>query len=330
MPWYEANGRSLPWREDTEPYHIWISEIMLQQTRIEAVIPYYWRFLNDIPNVKSLAEAESDHLQKLWEGLGYYSRVRNLQKAAQQIMDLYDGKFPDTYEGIRGLCGIGDYTAGAIGSICFGLPTPAVDGNVLRVISRITEDGRPMNTEKIKKEVRKELEAVYPRESAGACTQGIMELGETLCLPNGTPDCGNCPCKNFCGSSNGNWVYYPTKEVKKARKKENWTFFLLRCGDDTAIRKRPENGLLAGQWEFPNIEGYLAEEEVLQQVKDWGCQPKECKEEGGQKHVFSHIEWDMKCYSVTCKKESKDFVWVNSEQLEKEISLPTAFRKILK
>ncbi|MCQ2530394.1 MAG: A/G-specific adenine glycosylase [Lachnospiraceae bacterium] len=330
VPWYETNGRSLPWREDTNPYHVWVSEIMLQQTRIEAVIPYYQRFLKELPDVQALAEAEPDRLQKLWEGLGYYSRVRNLQKAAQQIMEQYEGKFPDSYESIRALSGIGDYTAGAIGSICFNLPTPAVDGNVLRVIARITEDGRPVNTEKIKKDVRMELEPFYPKKKAGACTQAIMELGETICLPNGAPDCENCPCKKFCGSSKGEWVNYPVKEAKKSRKTEQHTVFLLRCGDFIALRKRPETGLLAGQWEFPNLERYLSEEEVRKQAKDWGCQPKDCKEEGLQKHVFSHIEWDMKCYSVTCKKKSKEFVWVNSGQLENEISLPTAFRKILK
>ncbi len=330
VPWYEANGRPLPWREDTNPYHVWVSEIMLQQTRIEAVIPYYQRFLKEIPTVQDLAEADPERLQKLWEGLGYYSRVRNLQKAAQQIMTRHEGRFPENYEGIRSLSGIGDYTAGAIGSICFNLPTPAVDGNVLRVISRITEDDRPMNSEKIKKEVRLELEEVYPKKKAGACTQAIMELGETICLPNGAPECDNCPCRKFCGSSKGNWANYPVKEEKKARKGQQLTLFLLQCEDCLALRKRPESGLLSGQWEFPNCEGFLTDEEVMKQAKAWGCQPKDCKEEGRKKHIFSHIEWDMKCVRVTCKKKSPEFVWADSSQLEKEISLPTAFRKVLK
>lgn len=329
VPWYEKNGRNLPWREDVDPYHVWVSEIMLQQTRIEAVIPYYQRFLKELPNVKVLAEADPERLQKLWEGLGYYSRVRNLQKAARQIMDQYGGSFPETYESIRSLCGVGDYTAGAIGSICFQIPVPAVDGNVLRVISRITTDDRPINAEKTKKAVREELAAIYPKKTAGACTQAIMELGETICLPNGTPDCETCPCKTFCKSSKGGWTDYPVKEEKKARRKESWTVFLLCYQEKIAIQKRPETGLLSGQWEFPNCEGFLSKEEALKQAENWACAPKDCKEKGMVKHVFSHVEWDMKCVSLLCEKKSTEFVWVDSEQLEKEISLPTAFRKIL-
>lgn len=329
LPWYEQHGRRLPWREASTPYHVWISEIMLQQTRIDTVIPYYSRFLREIPDIKSLAEADPEHLHKLWEGLGYYSRIRNLQAAAQQIMAQFSGSFPERYEDIRSLKGIGDYTAAAIASICFNLPTPAVDGNVLRVLSRITKDQRPISEEKTKKQVRSELAAVYPTENAGACTQAIMELGETVCLPNGAPDCVHCPCIEFCSCSQGDWINYPLKEEKKARRNELLTIFILRCENHTAIRKRPPKGLLAGMWELPNCPGHLKEEEVLQQTEKWGCFPSECFSEGTDKHIFSHIEWKMQCYSVSCSQMSPEFVWVDEDQLNNSVSLPTAFRKIL-
>ncbi|MDO5444807.1 MAG: A/G-specific adenine glycosylase [Eubacteriales bacterium] len=329
IPWYEKCGRSLPWRESSTPYHVWISEIMLQQTRIETVIPYYTRFLQEIPDIKSLAEADPEHLHKLWEGLGYYSRVRNLQDAARQIMTQFNGVFPEKYEDILSLRGVGSYTAAAIASICFNLPTPAVDGNVLRVMSRITGDQRPISEEKTKKKVCSELAEVYPSEKAGVCTQAIMELGETVCLPNGVPDCIHCPCREFCLSSDGSWIYFPVKEEKKARRIEFLTFFILRCNNHTAIRKRPSKGLLAGMWELPNCPGHLKKEEVFLKTEEWGCEPSECIGTGTDKHIFTHIEWDIRYYSVSCSRMSPEFVWVDDEQLNITVSLPTAFRKVL-
>ena len=329
IPWYEGCGRNLPWREDPTPYRVWISEIMLQQTRIETVIPYYERFLRELPDIRSLAEADPERLQKLWEGLGYYSRVRNLQAAARQIQSQFDGCFPENYEDIRSLCGIGDYTAGAIASICFGFPTPAVDGNVLRVLSRVTEDSRPISAEKTKKEVRAELTAAYPTDKAGICTQAIMELGEVICLPNGVPACDRCPCRAFCGSSRGGWMSYPVKAEKKARRSEQLTLFLLRCGTRTAIRKRPETGLLSGQWEFPNCPGHLTVEDALRQAELWGCRPSGLREEAPVSHIFTHVEWHMRCFSVYCAAPAPDFVWVDDAQLKDAVSLPTAFRKVL-
>ena len=330
LPWYKSCGRSLPWREDPTPYHVWISEIMLQQTRIETVIPYYTRFLEQIPDVASLAAAKPEHLQKLWEGLGYYSRVRNLQTAAQQIMTRFGGQFPDHYEDIRSLCGIGDYTAGAVSSICFDLPIPAVDGNVLRVLSRITGDPRPVSEEKTRKEIRKELAAAYPQKDAGACTQAIMELGETVCLPNGAPLCDQCPCRGFCCSSEGDWALYPVKAEKKARRKEALTLFILRCGEYTAIRKRPDKGLLSGLWELPNLPGHLDGLEAFQQAEAWGCNPLAWENKGFANHIFTHIEWDMQCFSITCREMPPCFIWVNEDDLNNSVSLPTAFRKVLR
>lgn len=329
LPWYEEYGRSLPWREAPTPYHVWVSEIMLQQTRIEAVIPYYTHFLQEIPDIKALAEADPEHLHKLWEGLGYYSRVRNLQAAARQIMAQFNGSFPNRFEDILSLKGVGSYTAAAIASICFNLPTPAVDGNVLRVFSRITGDKRPITEEKTRREIRSELAEVYPSDNAGACTQAIMELGETVCLPNGVPDCAHCPCREFCSASNGDWIYFPVKSAKKARRNELLTYFILQCENHTAIRKRPESGLLAGMWELPNCPGHLTEEEALQKTAEWGCFPLECSNHGTDKHIFTHVEWNIQFYFVLCSQMSPEFVWADEEQLHSSVSLPTAFRKVL-
>ena len=352
QPWYRENGRSLPWREDPTPYHVWVSEIMLQQTRIETVIPYYRRFTEELPDIRALAECDPERLQKLWEGLGYYSRVRNLRTAAEQIMNGFGGRFPESYGEIRSLCGIGDYTAGAIASICFDLPCPAVDGNVLRVLARITADPRPVSGEKIKQEVRKELADAYlaADRGAGSCgvlTQAIMELGETVCLPNGVPDCARCPCRDFCACSpdgGESWQSYPVREEKKARRAEQLTVFLLRSsipGDSspdgcrTAIRRRPKQGLLGGMWEFPNLPCRLSRAEALSQAEKWGCAPLSCAGERSARHIFTHVEWEMRCFEIICGAEggkadgTNDLIWVSSRQLDESVSLPTAFRKLL-
>ena len=192
LEWYKENKRSLPWREDKDPYHVWVSEIMLQQTRIEAVIEYYKRFMKRIPDIKRLSLIDEDELLKLWEGLGYYSRARNLKKAAISIVDQYNGIFPCTYEEIKALPGIGDYTAGAISSISFSLKEVAIDGNVLRVYSRINNLDIDVSDLKVKKEVGYQIKKILPSNS-GDFNQGIMELGETICLQNGTPKCMECP-----------------------------------------------------------------------------------------------------------------------------------------
>ena len=197
LPWYEENKRDLPWRKTREPYNIWLSEIMLQQTRVEAVKGYYARFLEKLPSVEALASCDDEVLHKLWEGLGYYSRVRNLKKAANVILEQYGGQFPREHGDVLALPGIGDYTAGAICSICYDAPTPAVDGNVLRVISRLLNDPSPIDLPATKKAVTAALAEIYPPR-AGDFTQALMELGATLCGPNRAPDCEKCPCHSFC------------------------------------------------------------------------------------------------------------------------------------
>ena len=317
--WYEKGHRSLPWRETKEPYHIWLSEIMLQQTRVEAVKGYYTRFLNQLPTIESLANADDELLHKLWEGLGYYSRVRNLKKAAQVIMDQFGGAFPQTHEDILKLPGIGPYTAGAIGSIAFNLKTPAVDGNVLRVMARLGADERPVDTPAFKKEVTEALAAVYP-EHAGSFTQGLMELGATVCGPDKAPQCEICPCKDFCKGQN---IAHrlPVRLPKKERRVEEKTVLILSCNGKLAFRKRPEEGLLAGLWELPNFEGKLQ----LQQVLDQLTNVENIEKTVHKKHIFTHIQWNMTGFYISLNAEDPRFSWLPPETP----ALPTAFKQFL-
>ena len=326
LPWYDVGHRQLPWREDKDPYHIWVSEIMLQQTRVEAVKGYYARFLQALPAVASLAECDDDALHKLWEGLGYYNRVRNMKKAARQIMDKHDGVFPDTYEQVLTLPGIGTYTAGAICSIAFNRPTPAVDGNVLRVISRITDDDTPIDLPAYKNTVQQNLAEIYP-DRAGDFTQALMELGATVCGPNRQPDCENCPCKAFClGFARRTAVNLPVRLPKGERKKEEKTVFILSCDGKYAIEKRIGQGLLANLWQFPNIPGKLSTQESLEQVERLALKPREIKMEVERKHIFTHIEWDMYGAYVEVADCGGDFVWLTAQEIDEQIALPTAFR----
>ena len=330
LPWFAENARDLPWRRDKEPYHVWLSEIMLQQTRVEAVKGYYARFLRELPDIQSLAEADPERLTKLWEGLGYYSRVRNLQAAAKQILTEHGGVFPSDPDAIRTLKGVGDYTAGAVASICFEQPVPAVDGNVLRVVARLTGDDRPVNEEKTKADVREALRAVYPPAGQrGAFTQALMELGAIVCVPNGAPDCAHCPVGGFCASRDGGWKLLPVKAPKKARRREELTVFVLRCGDALAVRKRGESGLLAGLWELPNVPGHLTAAEAVEQAEHWGAHPREVLRETRKEHVFTHVEWDMRCFFLDCRETPEDFVWADGQALKNEVALPTAFKKLL-
>ena len=327
LPWYEQNKRDLPWRQDREPYHVWLSEIMLQQTRVEAVKGYYLRFLQALPTIQSLAQAEDETLHKLWEGLGYYSRVRNLKKAAQTVMECYNGAFPTAYEDVLSLSGIGEYTAGAICSISFNQKKAAVDGNVLRVVSRLTEDATPIDSPAYKKQVKQKLEAVYP-EDAGAFTQALMELGATLCGPNREPWCEECPCSCFCGGAiHGTATRYPVKPPKSKRRIEERTVFILSCDGSYALEKRSPQGLLAGLWQFPNVEGWLEPAEALQAVEQLGLRPRELQRQVQRKHIFTHIQWDLRGYYMEAGERCGEFRWLTGEEIEKKAALPTAFRQ---
>ncbi len=326
--WYRANRKLLPWREDRNPYHIWVSEIMLQQTRIEAVIPYYRRFLENLPDISALAGCEDDLLMKLWEGLGYYSRVRNLRAAARKIMDEYGGEMPHSAAELRTLPGIGDYTAGAIASIAFGEPEPAVDGNVLRVIMRLTGAEYDIALPVTKKLVTHLLRDIYPvGEEAGEVTEGLMELGETVCIPNGEPRCRECPVKNICvANREQTWNRIPVKSAKKDRKTVDMTVLLLTSHDKIAIEKRPEKGLLAGLWQFPNLEGHLNEQQLRKVLAGRGIQAGEILPCGNATHIFTHLTWNMTGYRITCDTTIPDYLWIKKSELESQYALPSAFR----
>ena len=327
LPWYEKNKRDLPWRKDNDPYHIWVSEIMLQQTRAEAVKGYYHRFLEALPTIEDLAIAEDEQLHKLWEGLGYYSRVRNLKKAAQRIVDQYNSRFPTDYDQVLALPGIGAYTAGAICSIAFNNPTPAVDGNVLRVVARLTNDNTPINLPAYKKDVHNALAAVYP-DDTGAFTQALMELGATVCGPNRKPDCGSCPCNSFCQAfHNGTAEKLPIKTPKAERRIEDRTVFILSCDGAYALAKRPPKGLLAGLWQFPNVLGKLEMADCVQQIEKMGLQVREILRQVDRKHIFTHIQWNMRGIYVDVNEPGGDYVWMTQEQIDAEVALPTAFRQ---
>ena len=327
LPWYREHRRMLPWREDGQPYHVWVSEIMLQQTRVEAVKGYYARFLAELPTIQDLAQCDDEKLHKLWEGLGYYSRVRNLKKAAGEIMTRYGGTFPRDYKAVLALPGIGEYTAGAICSISFNQPTPAVDGNVLRVCARLTDDGASIDLPDTKKKVRTALEAIYPA-CAGDFTQALMELGATLCGPNWKPQCGQCPCAALCRAfQNGTAESLPVRSPKKEKRQEDRTVFILSCDGRYALHRREKKGLLAGLWEFPNVSGRLQLDEAMQAVEKLGIAPREVQRQVERKHIFTHIQWNLRGYYLEAADCTGDFSWFTREEIEETAALPTAFRQ---
>ena len=339
LEWYAGNHRELPWRQDREPYHVWISEIMLQQTRVAAVIEYYERFMRELPDVQALAAVDEERLLKLWEGLGYYNRARNLQKAAVMICKEHEGHFPETYEEILRLPGIGTYTAGAIASICFGQATPAVDGNVLRVITRLTGDASCIDLEVTKKKIRDRMVPLYEgcsAEERGKLTQCWMELGATVCVPNGTPLCDNCPLAKDCvARAEDRIAELPVRARKKERRVEERTVFVLVAGDSFALHKRDTKGLLAGLWEFPNVEGRLSMEEALKQAEDWELSPSGPWMELPYTHIFSHVEWHMTAYYILCEKMTdtldriEEITWFQRDVPETTAAVPSAFRPFL-
>ena len=348
FPWYLKNARPLPWREDIDPYRVWLSEIMLQQTRIEAVRPYYARFLAEAPSIASLAALPDERLMKLWEGLGYYSRARNLKKAAAIIVEQYGGEMPQNYDEIRALPGIGDYTAGAISSIVYGLPYPAVDGNVLRVLARLTNDGADITTPDTKKRMTEALREVYlaldktdftthgcpetKKKPASLLTQALMELGQTLCLPNRLPICEECPLSPLCRAREAETTdRIPYRSKKKERRVED-RLVLLLCDTEGnfAINRRPAEGLLAGLWELPNIlveENADAYAAISQFCTANGIRPTEFAELPAARHLFTHIEWRMRGFYINVEKTANSpLTFVTEEDLFANRAIPSAFR----
>lgn len=334
LAWYGSRARSLPWREEPAPYRVWISEIMLQQTRVEAVKPYFERFMAAFPGVKELAEAEDDHLMKMWEGLGYYNRARNLKAAAGKVMEEYGGQLPVSYEELLSLPGIGSYTAGAIASIAYGIPVPAVDGNVLRVISRILGDREDIKRASVKKRMEEELGQVMPRTEVSSYNQGLIELGALVCIPGGEPRCSECPAEGICLTArNGWWREIPCKAPKKPRRLEDWTILVIGRPGRALLRRRPDTGLLASLYEFPGTEGHISEKEALAAAAALAGVEEEAVDQvislPASKHIFSHVEWHMTGYRILLKEEGEGdglCFMADCEALSSSYALPNAFR----
>ena len=326
LEWYRDNARRLPWRDEPTPYHVWLSEVMLQQTRVAAVLGYYDRFLAEAPDIAALAALPEDRLMKLWQGLGYYSRARNLQKAAELVVERYGGQFPADYAAVRALPGVGDYTAGAICSIAFGQAIPAVDGNVLRVYARLCGDGGDVTTPQMRRKVTKKLERVIPLQEAGTFNQALMELGATVCLPNGAPLCTRCPARDFCAAlAQGRVDELPSKAPKRPRRVEERTVWLIFRHDRVALRRRPDLGLLAGLWEFPHELG----DRPL--PPEWRIAARSDQYAGQAGHAFTHIEWHMTLRTVEAwtDKLPPGWVWADKAELEREYAVPSAFERAL-
>lgn len=341
LVWYEEHKRDLPWRKTKDPYEIWVSEIMLQQTRVEAVKPYYGNFLKKYPDVRALSEAKEDDLVRIWEGLGYYSRVRNMHKAAMDVMLRCGGLFPVSYEVLLTLPGIGEYTAGAVSSIAGGENVPAADGNVLRVYTRYTADSEEITNPKCVKRIREELkESMHaaagdsPVYSPGKFNSAMMELGATVCLPNGEPKCAECPlAKNCRAYAEGKMLEFPKKAQKKERRIEKRTVFIMESTGGIGLRKRPEKGLLAGMYEFPGTEGHLSRKQAQEFLESLGYHPLKIGRIEDAKHVFSHVEWHMRAYHAVIddftdpvkEDETQGIFFVTKEERGTGFALPSAF-----
>ena len=335
--WYADSARVLPWRTEPTPYHVWISEIMLQQTRVEAVKDYYTRFLAALPTVEALAAVPEDRLFKLWEGLGYYSRARNLRLAAKEIVNRFGGEFPCEYDDILSLPGIGSYTAGAIAAIAFGKRRPAVDGNVLRVLGRYGASDADIADPKTKKAAETCLLPLIP-DRAGDFAQALIELGATVCLPNAVPRCEGCPLRGNCrAAASGDPTAYPRKKRSAERKKKHLTVLLL-CDESESerrylIRRRPDRGLLAGLYEFPNEEGSLTPEEAVAAAKRYGFDADRIERLPDARHIFTHIEWEMTVYELRggFPPQLKDprLIRAASRELGERYAVPSAFAAVM-
>lgn len=328
LNWYRDNKRELPWRFDKDPYHVWISEIMLQQTRIEAVLSYYKRFMAQLPTISSLAKVDEDKLLKLWEGLGYYNRARNLKKAAVIIMEEYGGVFPTTYSEIIKLPGIGEYTASAISSICFGEKQVTVDGNVMRVFTRFYNDSSNVSKDSTKKNIRDFLLSVVP-DDAGDFNEGFMELGEVICIPNGIPRCSICPLREECQSNkNANYFLFPVKDEKKMKEEVEMTVIIPIWNNQTIVRKRKNPGLLHNLYEFPNVLGSKSIFEIKDLSSEFG-KVFDIQKSITYTHVFTHRKWKMQAYLVFLESVNCRSLFHSISDIEEKFALPTAFSPFL-
>jgi len=325
--WYDTHRRSMPWRETVTPYRTWVSEIMLQQTRVGAVVPYFERFMVQLPDVSALAEVSEEKLLKLWEGLGYYSRARNLHKAARVIVSDYGGVLPKSAAELAKLPGIGAYTAAAIASINYGESVAAVDGNLLRVAARVSGCGEDITDTKVRRLFTEKLNGAIDPARAGDYNQAMMDLGATVCLPNGAPRCERCPAQAFCEAYRRELTgVLPARSAKKARRAEELTVFLLLRGGRLAIHQRDDSGLLARLMEFPHAESSLDEAGAELALARWGLRVQRLEPLGTAKHIFTHIEWQMKGYCAEVEGDCPAFRWVDRAEFD-TAAIPSAFRK---
>ncbi len=338
--WYRENRRTLPWRDTGNPYDVWLSEIMLQQTRVEFVKERFIRFREALPDIASLSAVSEDDLMKLWEGMGYYSRARNLKKCAQVLMSQYSGALPADYNALLELPGIGPYTAGAIASIAYGIPVPAVDGNVLRVFARLMGDSRDIRGTEIRNDISACITTFLQEEGTRRSvtdplfipnfTQAWMELGALVCVPNGEPHCTDCPLKDTCTAHlNNETDIFPFRSALKARTVAERTIVVIRDGSRFLLRKRPENGLLAGLYEFPGYEGTLERNELIKTLNQEGLTPLHIKRLPDSKHIFSHVEWNMSAYEVQIENVEtvpmENSVLLTKKELQR-FAVPSAFK----
>ena len=341
--WFERNQRDLPWRKDPTPYHVWLSEIMLQQTRVEFVKDRYVRFLEELPDIQSLAECEEEKLLKLWEGMGYYSRIRNLQKCAKVLVKEHGGVLPSDLKTLLSLPGIGPYTAGAISSIAFHQPLAAVDGNVMRVMARVLADERDIRSADLKAEYTRMIQRFLDESAAlitennplfvSSFTQALMELGALVCLPVGKAKCGVCPWRDSCRSfAEGRQETIPLPQKKKPRRIEKRTLLIIRDNDRFLMRKRSSEGLLAGLNEFIGTAGTLSKKQALQYVQNLGYEPLKISPLPDSRHIFTHVEWHMKAWEIRIgsseENADQNLFWADKKELQ-NIAVPSAFHAYL-
>ncbi|MBQ4255933.1 MAG: A/G-specific adenine glycosylase [Bacilli bacterium] len=328
VDYYLKQGRALPWRKDQSPYCVHLSETMLQQTRVETVIPYFERFMEAFPTVFDLANAEAEKVLKLWEGLGYYSRAKNLHKAAIEVVNRYGGEYPRDKEGLLSLPGVGEYTANAIMAFCFDEKEIPVDGNFLRLFARLSGYGGNVMESKAKKECEAYFKEELGDALPSAFAQGAMEIGEVLCLPSSSPRCEECPLKEYCFAyANKKQAELPLRLVKTSKKQEKKTVLIYRLCNEYGYQKRPDSGLLSGLYGFPMEEGHLGLAKVKALLKEKGVKAKSVKPSIEYTHVFSHVKWDMKSYIVELKEmpEGLDLVFVSKAMRQESFALPSAF-----
>ena len=336
LAWYRLNRRSFPWRDTNDPFDVWISEIMLQQTRTEAVISYFERFKKEIPDIETLARIKEDDLLRLWEGLGYYSRARNLKRCAVKIVEEHDGKIPEDHDLLLKLPGIGPYTAGAIMAIAYGKPFAAVDGNVLRVLARYFAIREDIRSDAVRKQLSEIIEQAYAKEKVddpkfiSDLTQAFMDLGATVCIPNGKPHCEYCPLQKDCAAFNHDLCEeIPYRSRNKKRKVVDRTLFIIRNADRFLVRRRPKKGLLAGMYEFIGTDEKMGEDRTREYLKKEGYDALQIRRLPCSKHIFTHLEWHMDAYEVKIGdfdlplKEGQ--MLVTKDELAK-LAIPSAFK----